>query len=313
MAQNDKEAICQEYLGRLFKCFNEVAIRRALAFKPKATDVYIVSLFKSGTTLTQMIVHGLRSNGDLSFDDMDLVIPFMDVAYDLNIDLDEDIEWHPRAFKTHLNIKCMPKDVKCIGVMRDPFDIIFSWYNFVHKHYLDARCTIDDFIKHVIPMMSDVDVPLPSIWNALVSHYERRFDPMCLMLHYEDFLDDRMTCIKLIADFIDLKEAPSDALLEKVHHQSSFEFMKKNKSKFDLPTIKMYNNKLHNLDKYAGINTNNATVRTGKAGLGRRAMNPESIKLVEGLWQKYVQSTLGFTSYEEMRKSVNKDLGRNFN
>lgn len=252
----------------------------------------------------------MRSNGDTSFEDMDVTVPFIEVAQDLNVDLDENINWFPRAYKTHFHIDCVPKGAKYICVLRNPYDIILSWYNFVRNWALDSSCTLDDFVKYIIMEIADATVPLPSIWNGILSLYNKRFDSNCLLLHYEDFLCDRMSCIKLISDFMEIDA--SDQLIQKVYDQSSIEFMKKRKSKFDIHTLKININPRINLDKYAGINTNNGTVRNGIAGLGKKAMSQESIDLIEGMWNKYIKSNVGFRSYDQMRKSVNIELGRNF-
>ena len=58
------------------------------SFQPQPTDVFITPYGKSGTTWLQQIVHGLRTRGDMDFDDISRAgISWLETAYDLGIDL----------------------------------------------------------------------------------------------------------------------------------------------------------------------------------------------------------------------------------
>ena len=49
-------------------------------FEPLSTDVFVVTPPKTGTTFTQMVLHALRG-GDMDFDDLYLVSPWLKLAY----------------------------------------------------------------------------------------------------------------------------------------------------------------------------------------------------------------------------------------
>ena len=57
-----------------------------LSFRPRPTDVFIATFAKSGTTLLQQIVHGLRTGGDMDFEDISEVVPWIEMAFDTGID-----------------------------------------------------------------------------------------------------------------------------------------------------------------------------------------------------------------------------------
>ena len=88
-----------EFVERLSLLFpsEEEAYR---AFQPRPTDVIISPFAKCGTTWLQQIVHSLRTGGDMDFEDIYEVVPWIDVALDLGIDLDADQRANPRAFKS---------------------------------------------------------------------------------------------------------------------------------------------------------------------------------------------------------------------
>ena len=56
-------------------------------FKPRESDVFIVTYPKCGTTWMQQIVHQLKTGGDMSFNEITDVVPWIELAYDVQCDL----------------------------------------------------------------------------------------------------------------------------------------------------------------------------------------------------------------------------------
>src|SRR5258707_1257282 len=75
--------------------------QKGLDYRPDPTDVFIVTPPKCGTTWMQQIVHGLRTRGSMDFDDISRVVPWINMAHDMGIDIYEPQMATPRAFKTH--------------------------------------------------------------------------------------------------------------------------------------------------------------------------------------------------------------------
>jgi hypothetical protein len=44
----------------------------------------------------QQILHQLRSGGDMSFDEINDVVPFIELAYDTELDLEAEHKYQPR-------------------------------------------------------------------------------------------------------------------------------------------------------------------------------------------------------------------------
>ena len=58
--------------------------------------MFVVTPPKCGTTWMQQILHQLRSGGDMSFDEISDVVPFIELAYDTELDLEAEHKYQPR-------------------------------------------------------------------------------------------------------------------------------------------------------------------------------------------------------------------------
>ncbi len=92
----DESAGVQLVRERLSRIVTEQGRSYALNFKPRPDDVIVVTPAKCGTTWMQQILHQLRSGGDMSFDDIYDVVPFIEFAYDIGLDLDAEHSYQPR-------------------------------------------------------------------------------------------------------------------------------------------------------------------------------------------------------------------------
>src|ERR1700704_5180170 len=102
--------------------------QRGLDYKPDPTDVFIVTPAKCGTTWMQQIVHGLRTCGSMDFDEITRVVPWIEMAFDMGLDIYAPQVAAPRAFKTHWDLSQVPQGGKYISVVRDPKDAMLSLY-----------------------------------------------------------------------------------------------------------------------------------------------------------------------------------------
>ena len=81
---------------RLSRAQTEHGRSYGINFKPRSDDVLVATAPKCGTTWMQQILHQLRSGGDMSFEDICDVVPYIELAYDVEIDLDAEHEFQPR-------------------------------------------------------------------------------------------------------------------------------------------------------------------------------------------------------------------------
>ena len=100
---------------------NREALMKGLRFQPRPSDVLLTTGPKSGTVWVQHILHGLRSGGDVDFDEIDTVFPFVELYYGYNDqgDLDAAQPFEPpRFFRMHADYEQTPGFNKRIVVTR---------------------------------------------------------------------------------------------------------------------------------------------------------------------------------------------------
>ena len=208
---------------------SERGIARGLAFAPRATDVFVATYPKCGTTLMQQIVHGLRTAGDLDFEDISAVVPWLELAWDLGIDPTAEQRAKPRAFKTHLDQGSLPRGGRSIYVLREPEAALVSFYHFFSGWFFEpGAIDLETFALDFVLSRSGRG----DYWEHLVSWWSERRDPQVLPLCYEDVVADREACVRRVASFIDLAAeqgldaAALEARIEIATRQSSIEFMR---------------------------------------------------------------------------------------
>jgi hypothetical protein len=144
--------------------------------KPRPTDIMVATFPKCGTTWMQQIVHGLRTRGSMDFEEISLVVPWIDIAALMGIDIDIDTPQvaEPRAFKTHLAWDEVPKGCRYIYVVRDPADTLLSFYHFMNGVMFERDAIdVNDFAK--VLFLERSPSGLSSLyWDHVRSWWEQR-------------------------------------------------------------------------------------------------------------------------------------------
>ncbi|HRW07139.1 MAG TPA: sulfotransferase domain-containing protein [Caldilineaceae bacterium] len=263
-------------------------------FPLQPTDVVITPYGKSGTTWLQQIVHGLRTRGDMDFDDISRVVPWLETSYDLGIDLHAPQRGHPRAFKSHLNWHDVPKGGRYIVSVRNPKDVLVSGFRFAEGWFFEpGSISIEE---HARDGMLKPDNR--GYWKHLLSWWEVRKQGNVLLLSYEAMRRDLDTTVRTVADFVDI--ALDDELYAIVMRQSSLDFMLRHKDKFDDKLMREHS------ERVAGLppGSDSAKVRVGKVGQHYDEL-PQSISdELDAIWREEITPVLGFASYEDFAAQV---------
>ncbi len=223
---------------RLPRGFDEMLATKALifpprtfelgkSFEPRPTDVIITPWSKSGTTWLQQIVHGLRSGGDMDFDDISRISPWIEVADALGVDLDADQGWEPRVFKSHYNHHAVPKGCRYIVSFREPHEVMVSYYRFYEGWLFEpGTVSLDEYVGFHLDRSKSKDY-----WTHIESWWAMRDDPSVLVLSYELMREDLRAHVALVADFLGIEA--DDALIDLVTHQATRAFMLEHVDKFN--------------------------------------------------------------------------------
>ena len=273
------------------KLFTPEEFGKGLKLKLRPDDVIISPFGKSGTTWLQQIVHTLRTRGDMDFDDISRVVPWIETSSALGIDLDAEQKSNPRAFKSHLDYETIPKGGKYIVSIRNPEDALNSMYKFMEGWFIEpGSISLEEFaLKRFIASQS--------YWKHLVSWWAHRNDTNVLMLCYEQMTVDPDALIRRVAEFIDVPL--DDELLAITLEHSSFSYMLEHKDRFDDALMRALSETKANLPK----GSDSSKVRKGK--IGETSM-PEVVQAeLDEKWRQLIKETLGFVNYAELVAELN--------
>ncbi|MDH5381351.1 MAG: sulfotransferase domain-containing protein [Cyclobacteriaceae bacterium] len=194
-----------------------------MKFGEREDDIYISTFPKSGTTLTQMILYQLTTDGNMDFDHIYDVSPWIRNSSFLGKEV-PDLP-SPRIIKTHDYYKYFQKQIKgkFIFVYRNGMDVAVSMFH-QNKNYnnqnLKAEKYIDSFIKK----------NKKDWFNYTKGWLRNKNNFPILYLKYEDLLNNKEQEIRKIIEFCNLK--PDEDAIKRALKYSSFESMKKHENKF---------------------------------------------------------------------------------
>ena len=265
---------------------------QAMAYQAQPSDVFVVTPAKCGTTWMQQIVHGLRTRGSMDFDEITRVVPWIEMAKDMNIDIHKPQVANPKAFKTHKPLDTLPQGGKYICVVRDPMDAMLSLYRFFEGWVME---------KDSIPVRDfalDFYAPGRNYWDHIKPMWKHHHDKNVLVLSYENMIEDLPGTIERVADLMEIKL--DNGLKDIVTRQSDFHFMKEHNHKFDDHLVRATRNAA------CGIPTDGTTskVMTGKVGESRKWIPEEVRSTFDSIWDQKVTSEIGLRSYDDLRREL---------
>lgn len=278
---------------RMGKLFTAEGMERGLAMDSRPTDVFVSPFSKCGTTWLQQIVHSLRTGGDMDFDDISRVVPWIEASFDLGIDLDASQRAEPRAFKSHLGYDRIPKPGRYVVSLRDPKDQVVSSFRFIEGWIFEVgSISIDDYARANF---------LEDSGRRYFRHFESwwnvRDRPEVLLLFFEDMKEDLPGTVARVAE---LCEIPADAdLLDRVVEYAGFDFMKRHGDRFDDLMMR------ERSERVAGIppGSDSSKVRRGQVGSHRDELDPKLAAAIDDLWREELSGPTGHDSYAALRDS----------
>lgn len=205
--------------------------RGRVMFRPRASDLYVATYPRSGTTWMQFMLHLLLRGPSTDFVHINEVCPWFERSLSTGSWSAEGFERlaSPRIFKTHLLRRWLPPQGKFIYIERDPVDVASSYYD-LYRSYLGYRGSLGEFVERFLAG----DVQYGSWW-AHVGHWRAHAgDSDVLLLRYEDLRADPAVQLRTVVDFADLRA--SDAAVNAAVEGASLPRMKAIEDRFDHAT-----------------------------------------------------------------------------
>lgn len=289
-------------LHRLMRHFSTPeSLERALRFRPRRDDVFIATWPKSGTTLLQQIVHGLRTSGDMDFDDISAVVPWLETAHDCGLDLDAPQRAEPRAFKTHLDRNRLPRGGRTIWVVRDPIDAAISHWRFfsgwlVVPGAIDLETYALDFLA--------AREGHRDYWSHLVSWWPDLDAPDLLPLCYEDVVADRPAAVARVARFIGAGGDPGTRAV--AVRQAELGFMRRFPTLWEDGLLRRHRNPAMGLPTDFGGSKVRPADERPEAAISDRLREVWAAR-----WRETVEPVTGCADYAALRRALADRAGRN--
>lgn len=213
------------------------AIRETRKWVPPPGTRFLVTYPKSGTTWSQMIVHLLCNDGREPASNVmrhlsEREIPMLEMTgLEGVVDRDDP----PLAYKLHLPFWCAPwsPDAKYLYVVRNPKDVVVSFYHMYLGHNLTRPSSFDAFFAKFM----DGELAPGAWWDHAVGWALAASRPNITILTYESMKRDRREAVRRMAAFMGdefVKKLDGDTeLMDRILKYSSVEFMKKMDDPFE--------------------------------------------------------------------------------
>lgn len=289
----------QEYHERNKLWSTEEQKEHKITFVAKPTDVIVTPYGKSGTTWLQQIVHSLRTRGDIDFDDISGVVPWIEMAHILGQDLEAPQRGSFRAYKSHAKWEDVAKGGRYIVSIRDPKDVLVSMFRFTEGWFWDVGAvSIEEYAEDSLARSINDKGERAGHWAHIKSWWAQRNREDVLLLSYEQMRRDHEGTVRQVADFVGIDL--DDELLEIVMEHSSLKFMLDHKDKFDDLLIREHSERALGLPP----GSDSAKVREGKVGSHRVELPAEIGARMDQIWSEEITASLGFADYEAFRDAL---------
>jgi len=261
------------------------------SYRARPTDVVITPFGKCGTTWLQQTFHTLRTGGDEDFDDISRVVPWIETARVVGLDLEAPQRAEPRGFKSHLSYAAIPKGAKYVVSFRDPRDALVSMYRFMEGWFLEpGAVSITDFAAQ---WMGTGDY-----WRHLTSWWAVREAPNVLVYSYEGMIADPEGSVRRLAAFCGIPL--SDDLLALTLERSSLAYMLAHKEKFDDLLMREVSEVRCNLPP----GSDSAKVRKGGVGGHKSELTDDIRAALDARWAELAAPATGHADYASLEAAV---------
>lgn len=278
-------------IGRMFP--DDERERAIAGYRPRPSDVIISPFGKCGTTWLQQTFHCLRTRGDMDFDDISRVVPWIETSVTLGLDINAEQRANPRGFKSHLAYDDLPRGARYVVSLRDPKDALVSMYKFMEGWFMEpGTVPMEHF---AVGWMRDA-----RYWRHLKSWWAQRDNPAVLLFSYEHMCEEPRRHVERLARFSGI--AFNEDLLRLALERSSLAYMLAHKEKFDDLMMRRTSEERCGLPP----GSDSSKVRQGGAGGHRTALTPQVSAMLDEAWTREAAPETGFASYAEFEAALRR-------
>lgn len=260
--------------------------------KERESDIYIVTFPKSGTTWMQVIVYNLLTDGNMNFEHIYDVSPWLSNQAHIGGDPQKVNELpSPRFFKSHDKYEQFNAGFKnkIIYVYRDGQDVANSYFHH-NRNYLNPELTFDkNFENH----FTDPDKPLNWFkFNKEWMGNQHGFN--ILYVAYEDLQNNFVTTLQEVAAFLGVKL--NQEIIDRTTLHASFHYMKEHETKFGEVAPQR---KPLVFDQF---------IRTGESGSGKNIFSEEQNKIFQENYDKFLKEVWPKKTKRKLIAKDKKDI-----
>ena len=211
-------------------------------FKPLDTDIFLLSLPKSGTTWLKALVFATAHRKDHSpfAPDHPLLrlhphdcVPMVDEVFGQGQESKLDALPSPRILNMHAAYPLLPQSLtssecKFIYICRDPKDTMVSGWHFGNRVVQDGREPVPGQFDKAFESFCRGLSPFGPFWEHILGHWRESLKRpwKILFLKYEDMMEDPEGNLRKIAEFLECpfsKEEEKDGVAEGIVRLCSFQ------------------------------------------------------------------------------------------
>ena len=247
----------------------------------------------------------------MDFSEIMEVVPEVELAHDVHLDLEAEQKAFPRCFKTHYWYPRCPKGARYIWCVREPGAAAYSYFNMFQGWLLQpGEVSVEDFIRMIwLPQGEPQRVTeYASYFHHLTSWWPHRNDPNVLLVFYEDLKESYESTVRSIAEFMGITDEDH---IQVALERGTFEFMKLHSDKFGLRLIQKHCNAQLGLSESSG--TIKSKIRTGTSTEGLKMLSAGIRGEIQKKWESVVTPVTGCATYQELREAWKKEKESNCN
>ncbi|KAF6174215.1 hypothetical protein GIB67_033747 [Kingdonia uniflora] len=193
-------------------------------FKPRSTDILLVTAPKSGTTWMKALMFAIMNRNSYSSDEHPLLtfnphmcVPFLEGnIYKENVIPDLNVLPSPRLFATHIPYSSQPKLVKesrcrIVYLCRNPRDTFVLFWDFINQ--IRAKNLIPALeLEDAVEMFCDGITPFGPLWDHILGYWKESIDSPenVLFLKYEELQAQPLVHLKRVAEFVGCPFSPDE-------------------------------------------------------------------------------------------------------